>query len=263
MSRAAAHPPPRAGSCLLLALAVSCWAAADARAQWSVDASVEHFSLREHVSPIDVHETGPRVALGLGFVQPRAHGLLLAYRGSAYGGNPDYEGSLQFDPTVSAHGASLYIGTTQGAELRYRWPDAIDALVGLDLDVWRRRLSVTQREDYRNLSARVGIERLATSSSPMVAGASVRWMLATSEHATISEGGVTYRLILSPGVGASPMLHVGYRVAQRVTVLAYWDGKRLARSQPLALLKRGRPQAIVFQPATAVNVVSVRVALGL
>ena len=92
--------PPRAGRFLPLALLVSCLAAADARAQWTVDASVEHFKLREHVSPIDVRETGPRVTFGIGFVQRRARGLLLAYRGGVYGGNPDYQGSLQFDPTV-------------------------------------------------------------------------------------------------------------------------------------------------------------------
>lgn len=263
MSHTAARMPPRARRVLPLALLVTCLAAADARAQWTLDASVEHFSLREHVSPIDVRESGPRVAFGVGFVQRRARGLLLAYRGSVYGGNPDYEGSLQFDPSTPAKGATVYLGTTQGAELRHRWPGGIDALAGLDLDVWRRRLSTTQREDYKSLSARFGIERQSTPSSRVVAGAGVEWAFATTEHATIVESDATYRLILSPGSGAHAMLHTGYRVSPHVTVLGYWDGKRLAQSPPLVFNKRNRSQVIILQPATDVNLLGLRVVLDL
>lgn len=248
--------------CLLLAALASCLAAAAARAQWSVDAAVERFGWREDTSPIEVRETGPRVALGIGFAQRRARGALLVFRASVYGGGVSYDGSLQLDRTQAAHGVSVYLGTTEGAELRYRWPGAVDAVAGVDLNLWRRRLSVTQREDYRIVSGRLGVERLATRSSAIAAGGGVRWLLATSEHATISEAGVDYHLELSPGRGWNPYLHLGYRIAPRVTALAYWDGMRLSRSNQIVLRTGRQSQTIVFQPATDVDVLGVRFAYG-
>ena len=236
---------------------------ADARAEWGVDATVEHFALREHITPIEVHENGPRTALGIGFIQAKERGLLLAYRGVVYGGSVGYNGSFQFDRTEAARGASLYLGTTQGAELRYRWPGALDAIAGLDVDLWRRRLSTTQFEDYRFLSGRVGLRRPATASGRVVGGAGIRFLLATAEHAKVTDAGLSYRLILSPGLGSNPFLELGYQVAPRLTLIGYWDGMRLGQTDPVVLRKNGRPQATVFQPATDIDVVGVRLAYRL
>src|SRR5262245_11566904 len=113
--------PARPRACVLIAVVTSWLLAPDARAQWSVDASVERFDWRERVSPIEVHEVGPRVAIGAGFMPRTVSGILLAYRGSIYGGNVGYDGSLLFDRTTAASGTSTYWGTTQTVELRYRW----------------------------------------------------------------------------------------------------------------------------------------------
>jgi hypothetical protein len=194
-----------------------------------------------------VRETGPRFALGLGFDQPKQRGVLFAYHGRVYVGNVSYNGSFQFDSTKAAHGSSTYLGTTQGAELRYRWPQTIDALAGLDVDWWRRRLSTSQSEDYRIVSVRLGGMRLLVS---------------TDEDATITDAGVTYALSLSPGLGANPFVHGGYRITPDVQVFAYWDGMQLGRSNQIVLIRRGRPQAIIDQPATDMDVVGVRVVYG-
>jgi hypothetical protein len=227
-----------------------------------VDAAVERFGWREHISPIEVRELGPRVALGIGFAQRKARGALFGYRASVYGGGVRYDGSLQIDRTQPAQGVSVYLGTTHAAELRHRWPGAVDAVAGLDLNVWRRQLSNTQREEYRILSGRLGLDRPVTRSSPIAVGGGLRWLLATSEHATLSEAGVVYHLALSPGLGWNPYLHLGGRIAPRVTALAYWDGMRLDRSNEIVLRTGGRTQTIVFQPATDVDVLGVRVAYG-
>jgi hypothetical protein len=247
-------------SCLA-ALALSL-APVDARAQWSVDVAIERFSWREDVSPIVVRELGPRVALGVGFAQQRARGVLLGYRASLYGGGVKYHGSLQTDPTQPARGTPVYLGTTQEADLHYRWPGAVDAVAGLDLNVWSRRLSDTQSEGYWILSGRLGVERPATRSNPIVAGGGLRWLLAARERTTIPEGGVVHHLTLSPGLGRNPYLHLGCRVAPRVTALAYWDGMRLGRSGEVVLRGGGPTQTIVFQPATDVDVLGVRITYG-
>lgn len=259
MRRAGPSGPP---AFLLLAALASCLASTAARAQWSVDAAVERFGWREHISPIEVRELGPRVALGIGFLQRRARGPLFAYRGSLYGGGVDYDGSLQFDRTQAARGVSVYLGTTQAAELRHRWPAVVDAVAGLDLNVWRRRLSDTQREGYRVLSLRLGLDRPAAGSSRIVAGGGLRWLLATSEHATVSEAGVVYHLALSPGLGSNPYLHLGGRITPRITALLYWDGMSLGGSNEIVLHTGGRTQTVVFQPPTDVDVLGVRVAYG-
>ena len=55
-----------------------------ALAQWTSDATIEQFSWREHTSPIEVHETGPRFAAGLAFTQPGSRGFLFGYRGRVW-----------------------------------------------------------------------------------------------------------------------------------------------------------------------------------
>jgi hypothetical protein len=255
-------PATRVRVCLLLVALASSLLAADAFAQWSVDGTVEHFSWREHTSPIQVHETGPRAAFGVGYMLPRERGVVPVYRGTFYGGTVDYNGSLQGDVAQAARGTTGYIGTTQGVELRYRWPGAVDALAGLEADVWRRSLGTSQQEDYRTLSMRLGVDHVAMRSSPFTIGGGLRWLLLISEKSTIKEGGLTYQFQLSPGLGVNPFLHVGYRVASRFTMIAYLDGMRLGQSDPLTVRRNGRPAAVVFQPQSDLDVAGVRVAYG-
>jgi hypothetical protein len=195
-------------------------------------------------------------------MQPRVAGALFAVHGRVVLGSVSYNGSFQFDSTQAAHGSSAYLGTSFGAEARYRWPGTLDGVAGLDLDWWKRQFSRSQRERYRIVSARFGVERLATASSPFVAGGGMRLLLATTEDASITDAGVTYDLSLSPGLGTNPFLHVGLRASPRVTLLAFWDGMRLGRSNRIVLLKRGEPQAIVSQPPTDMDVIGVRAVYG-
>ena len=256
----AATAVTRSARAAWFACALGCLAVSSAHAQFSLEAGVEQFDWREHTTPIAVHESGPRYFGGAGFMQPKERGILFAYRGTVYGGSVDYSGSFQFDATRAASGASNYVGTAQSIEARWRWPGSADALAGVDLDIWNRQLSTTQEEKYRVVSLRLGVERVARAASRVTAGAGMRFLVATHEGATIDEAGVTYQLSLTPGLGANPFAHAGYRLVSHVLVLGDWDGMSLGRSNQIALLKRGRPRAFVSQPDTDVTRLGVRIA---
>lgn len=240
----------------------SALACSTARAQFRVEAGVESYDWREHTTPIVVHEHGPRFSFAAGFLQPKQQGLLFAWRGELYGGNVDYNGSFQFDATKAASGGATYLGTAQRAEARWRWPATADAALGLEYETWQRKLSASQEETYRTISLRLGVEHDASVASRFVAGGGIRFLLATGEDATIEEAGVRYALGLKPGRGSNPFLHAGYRVIPHVTVLAYWDGMSLGRSNTIVLLKRGKPRASVSQPDTDVTRLGMRIAYG-
>ena len=244
--------------CMVSALA-SCLTSSAASAQWSAAATVEGFRWRELTSPIEVRETGPRFGVGVGFAQPRARGLLVAGHARLYFGAVDYHGSLLFDPTQPVQATTNYLGTTEGAELRYRWPDAVDAFVGVDLDLWRRGFSPSQRERYRFVSARLGAERVPSDRSRWVAGGGVRVLLASREDASFPDAAGTRHVTLKPGLGTNPFLHAGYRFWPQVTLLAYWDGMRIGRSDEIVL---GQSQTVLYQPQTEMDVVGVGVVYG-
>jgi hypothetical protein len=246
---------------LLAALSaiVSCAAASTAGAQWSLEAGIEHFDWREHTTPIEVHESGPRFGVRAAYAQPRASGPLLAGRVALYGGGVSYDGSFQFDATQAAQGTAIYHGATLGGEVRHRWPGVADAILGLDGDLWRRRLSASQREDYRILSLKLGVEHVADGSGRLGFGGGMRFLLATSEKAMLESGGVRHDLSLSPGRGANPYANAAYRLSPRVTLQAYWDGMALGRSNNVVLSRRGQPRLVVSQPATDIRTLGLRV----
>jgi hypothetical protein len=236
---------------------IQCLPLSAACAQWSVDAAVERFDWREYTSPIQVRETGPRFAGGVGFSQPRKSGPLLAYRGRVYFGNVDYNGSFLFDTAQPAQGVSTYLGTAQAGELRYRWPAMLDAVAGLDYETWRRRLSASQSEEYRLLSLRLGAERLPGAASPWTASGGIRFLLGTGEIATTPIGNAVYRLSLSPGRGTSPFMSLGRRVGPRVILVGYWDSVRLGPSNQVAI--GGSGTLMAYQPKSDMNLLGLRV----
>ena len=233
-----------------------------AQAQWSLGAGVERFDWREDSSPIIVHEHGPRFLLTGGWTQPRTQGPLFAYRGELYAGSVTYDGSLLSDPARAATGSSTYLGTTQAAQIRWRWPGTVDAVVGLEYEGWQRRLSSTQEETFRILSLRLGAEHVAGAQRRFGAGGGVRVMLAAHEEATFVYSGVAYDVALEPGLGSSPYVHAGYRVAPHVTLLGYWDAMRLGRSNTVSLSRPPGPAVNVWQPAVDMWRLGLRVVYG-
>lgn len=232
------------------------------RAQWSVEAGVERFDWREEATPLEVHEHGPRFVLAGGWMQPREQGPLFAWRGELYAGNVTYDGSLLVDPSRPATGSTTYLGTTQAAQLRWRWQGTADAVAGIEYEGWQRRLSSSQEEIFHIVSLRLGAEHVASARRPFLAGGGVRVILSTHEEATFVYSGVAYELALEPGRGSNAYLHAGYRVSPHVTLLGYWDGMRLGRSTTVSLSTPSGPTIQVWQPAADMWRLGVRVAYG-
>lgn len=254
--------PLRFQHSVLLAFIASTLAGSPALAQWALEAGVESFDWREHTTPIEVHEHGPRFSLTGGWMLPRKRGPLLAARAEVYGGSVEYDGSFQFDATKAATGHSAYLGTILAAQVRWRWAGLADAVAGIEHEAWKRQLTSTQEEKYRIVSLRLGAERVATTTSPLVAGGGVRVMLATAEDATVEFSGISYHLDLEPGRGSNPYLFAGVRVHPRVTIVGTWDGMRLGRSNTIALVRPFQPTATVWQPKTDVSRLGIRLRYG-
>ena len=87
----------------------------------------------------------------------------------------------------------------------------------------------------------------------------MRWLLAAHEEASFTEAGVAYTVELSPGLGRNVYLHLGCRVASRLTAVVYWDGVRLGRSDEVVVPMGRGTGAIVFQPASRLDVLGLRV----
>ena len=221
---------------------------------------MERYDWREETDPIEVHEHGPRFLVGGGWMQPKEQGLLLAYRGELYAGNVTYDGSLLFAPATPVHGQTTYFGTTQALQARWRWAEQADAVVGVEYETWKRRLTSTQEETFQVVSLRLGAEHLANDRNPIAGGGGVRIMLATGEEATVAYAGTTYALVLEPGPGSNPYLHAGYRFTPHVTLLGYWDGMRLRRSNSVTLGTAPGPVLQAWQPATDMWRLGIRVA---
>jgi len=241
---------------LALALIVT---PAPALAQFNVEMGLEAFRWREHTDPINVKESGPRVAFGAGYSMPQTSGPLFTVFGRFYTGSVDYNGALLTSPGTPATGTTKYLGGTEGGSLRYRWPNAIDAVFGLEFDQWRRELTPDQHEFYRFTSIRLGIERLATLMSPWIAGGGLRFLVSSNEDATFTDSGGVTEVTLKPGLGTNAYAHFGLRFSTHFTVLGYWDAMRLEESDPVPITSN----EVVFQPKSDMDLYGVRLIYGL
>jgi hypothetical protein len=172
-----------------------------------------------------------------------------------YGGSVDYNGALLSSPATPIQSTTKYFGGTEGAGFRYRWPEVVDGLAHLEFDQWRRELNPDQVENYRFVSLRFGVERVATARSPWIAGGGLRFLIGSNEQATIPDPRGTFEVTLSPGLGTNGWLDLGLRISPHVTLLGYWDGMRLAESDAVPITST----EVVFQPKSDMDVYGIRV----
>jgi hypothetical protein len=238
---------------LLFGLSAGC-----ARAQFAVSAGLEYFSWTEDTSPIEVRERGPLFALGLAFTQPKEHGFLFAYRGRFYIGEVDYNGAYLAAPDVPLTGNTRYTGTAQEGQVRYRLGYGLDVLGGLGIDLWQRKLSDTQKEDYRIVYGRLGVESNAAGQKGWVLGAGLKYPLWTRENAHLTDFGFDQNPELKPGKDISVFGQLGYRFEQQWAIIAYLDGFRFTQSNQVAVSVGGVPQGVVFQPGVNMYVVGLK-----
>jgi hypothetical protein len=234
---------------------MSMLAAGTAHAQLGVSAGIEYFEWTEDTDPIEVEETGALFALGLEYTQQRPKGLLFAYRGRFYVGDVDYDGALLFAPSVPVTGTTSYLGMSNEAQLRYRFPTrrgiySFDLLGAAGYDFWERELSDSQSEDFRVAFIRFGFEVNPTGSRGWTAGLGAKYPVWTEEDAHLEDLGFDDNEVLEPGRGLSVYGQAGFRFSRHLALIGYLDGYNFLESDEVAVSQNGAPAGFVFQPAS-------------
>lgn len=229
-----------------------------AHAEFRGGIGTEYFSWVEDTTP-EVRETGGLLAAALEFNQPQDEGLLFGYRGRLYAGSVSYEGSELFPPRRPVIGTTEYVGTSQEVQGRYRFLVGdlrpLDLVAGAGVDLWQRKLSAIQKEDFVIGFARLGLE-LEPDRRGWIAGGGLKVPFYTWENAHLDEIGFGSNPVLKPGKAISPYAHLGYRFDGPFAVLLYVDTFRFTRSQAERVTHATQGVVDVLQPA------STRVSVG-
>lgn len=242
----------------LLSIALLAIPAQRVHAQFQASASVEHFHWSEDTQP-EVEETGPRWTIGLAWTQPDSSPVRFGARATFYAGYVRYRGSLLFEPTTPASGTTHYLGTAQEAFLRIRVTRALDLVGGVGRESWRRSLSPDQREDYRVGFMRFGAEAFLGTERGLVLGGGLKAPFGESENAHLTLLGFDQNPRLEPHGRTSGFAQAGYRFAPRWSVVGYLDGFHFDASPPVAVTSGGGTPRIVFQPASDLRLLGLRV----
>jgi hypothetical protein len=247
MSRGAA----RRAALALLACAGLAGAAGNAAAEWSANLAVEHFRWAESTTP-GVTETGPRVGLGVGWMQDRSSGWLFAYRGELYGGSVQYSGAGLFTGTP-IEGTTDYYGVKNEVQAILRSAGGrANLILGLGLDYWERWLTNVQNENYWVWYLRAGAEYGGRASHGWFAGAGLKYPVYVEENAHLDDIGFDQNPKLHPGRAASGYAELGYRFGRRWSANAYYEGYRFGESRP-ATVTMGGTTFQVFQPKASAD----------
>jgi hypothetical protein len=232
-------------------------AVVDARAQLAVQAGVDYLDLREDTVPFEVQERGVLLDVGLRWSRTRERVFRWAYSGRLYWGRASYQGAFLDDPSVEASAVSQSSGTLHEGQLRFRASPAIDAAVGLAVDLWRRKLGSNQKEDFRLLWVRLGVEH-DPSSERWALGGGLKIPISVDENAHFTDFGFDQNPRLKPGKRLGGFARLSYRIDERRTVAAEWDGYRFGRSGGVTLTIDGGEPAIAFQPAMRMDRIGVK-----
>jgi len=130
--------------------------------------------------------------------------------------------------------------------------------IGSVVDVWRRELSVLQKEDYTIGFARIGVESDTEREHGWIVAAGLKYPFYTSEDAHLTDIGFDQNPRLRPGKRFSYSAHVGYKVSRDMRVIGYTDGYRFGESPSVPVTTRGVPQGEVYQPASTLRVFGIR-----
>jgi hypothetical protein len=234
-----------------------------ARAELTLSGGVDFLYWNETTVP-EVKETGPLYGLGVAYTQNRDAGALFAYRGKLWGGTVNYDGSTLFGGTP-VKGTTNYTGLSNELQVRWRKPGKpggnLDGVLGAGLDVWRRRLTSVQKEDYAIGYLRLGVESGADDSSKWLVSLGLKYPIWTYQNAHFDQIGFDSNPILRPGKEISPFGSLGYRFAPNLQLVGYYDGFRFSRSATVQAneIATGLGPTTLVQPATTMSVFGIRV----
>lgn len=236
-----------------------------ARAEWSVNAQLQHYRWIERTSP-QVRISGWQPRIGIRWDQNKEWGLQLRYRGELYAGSFKYIGALQNGTPVQD--TIDYSGMVHEVDAAYR-PTAespFGLLGGVGLDYWQRRFpfggagtasSGRQQEDWTTLFLRVGLEAGRRSRPGWFGGAGLKYTLGTRVNAHLSDLGFDQNPELNPGRELSGYAEAGYRLNPHWKATAYYEGYRFSRS-PGELATRGGSTFVVTQPRSTQDDLGIR-----
>jgi hypothetical protein len=231
-----------------------------AGAELIVNAGIEYFYWKESTTP-EVTETGPLGTIGLSWTQDVDSGVLFGYRGKVWWGSVAYEGSTLIGNTPLT-GDTHYLGIDNEFQLRVRRTsiggNRLDGVFGLGLDVWRRSLSSVQNEDWQVGYVRLGIESGAFDVGKWSVATGLKLPVWTREDAHLNDIGFDSNPQLSPGKDLSAYANLGYRIAQRWQMVAYYDSFRFKRSDEVQATLIGTGPQTLFQPPSKMDVIGLR-----
>ena len=243
---------------LVALCALACLAAAgEATAEWSADVHYERFRWVESTDP-RVTETGPRVGIGLSWIQNKSSGWLAAYHGELYGGSVHYSGAYLFSG-APAEGTTSYAGILNEVNGIYRFSDerGFQLVSGLGIDYWKRKLSETQSEDWSVVYARLGAAFGGRTTRGWFAAGGVKYPIYVEEDAHFTDIGFDSNPRLHPGGAFSAYADIGYRFGRHWTLSGYYDSYRFKESFK-ASTTSGGVNYLVWQPTSSVNTVGLR-----
>jgi hypothetical protein len=217
----------RIGRSTLAALLLLASGMGSAAAEWSASAQAEYFQWRESTSPA-VTERGPRVGLGLGWIEDRESGWLPAWRGRLYGGSVDYRGTFLLTDEPAA-GTTNYTGIVNELQAIYR-SSSVQYVGGIGWDYWERRLSARQKETYFVAFLRLGADLGARKARAWFGGGGIKYPLAVREDAHLEDIGFDQNPPLRPGRALSLYAELGYRFDRHWSLLGTYDSYRFPRS---------------------------------
>lgn len=244
---------------MLPAVGLALCFATSASAQLALTGSVKYLTWREATSPIEVHEGGPLLALGLRYEAPLATMVRWSYDGRLSMGWAAYNGSYLGDPSTPATGTSEWLETAHALDLHIGPAHGAQGIAGLGLAAWRRQLGARQEESYRMASVRLGLGSPAPAPRGWRAGGGLDVPFVASEDAHFDQLGFDENPKLEPGLEVGGFAHVAYRATEKWTWALEWEMRRLGQSGGVPLTVNGRRVGVTFQPATVMNTLGVRV----
>lgn len=245
-----------------VALAPAC-----AHAEFLVGAGADYFRWQESGTP-EVTEEGYMGSLSVTYLQDKDAGTLFAYRGRLWGGSADYEGATLFGGTP-LESTSRYAGIGNELQARYRKASkngsSLDGVFGVGLELWRRELSSAQKEDYSIAYLRLGIESNANRQGQWAVGLGMKYPVWARENAHLDQIGFDSNPILHPGKELSPYGSLGYRFTANFQVVAYYDGFRFGKSDPVQAneVATGQGPTQLVQPASGMSVFGLKLEYAL
>ena len=246
------------GSICLGLLAVS----GPTAAELSASLGLEYFTWKESITP-SVEETGPMLALGLAYTQEKDRGLLFAYRARVYFGDVDYEGTELFTGTPISD-TTTYTGIANEGQLRWRVPIPetpdyhVDYVLAVGWDTWERKLGSVQRENYDVAYMRLGGEVAPRKGKGWTFGGGVKYPVYTREDAHLTDIGFDSNPTLKPGKDVNLYASFGYRFEEKFSVTAYYDGFEFKQSHSEPVTSAATGSVAVFQPASSMSVIGLK-----